>query len=251
MKIAFSAPTRDEDQTRELMSGFAELGYDGLQLKTAQFRDDLDQPEALLERWPALRGRIGGLIIGGKLDEAGCASLRRVFRFAGAVDAPLVIFCHGEARDGLSHADLAEFADILDLLGGEARDAGTKLSLHQHFNNPCMHRSDLDVFFDRPRSFGLTADTAHLAKSGIADIPEVIRTFASAIDNFHIKDLAGSDFVMLGQGDVSFEPIFQTIREVGYDGWVAADEESGSDLTMAMKHCHRFITNGLGARTAT
>ena len=247
MKLAFSAPTPDNDQFRELCAGFGDAGFAGLQLKAAQFRDHLDQPHALPDAWPALAGHIAGLIIGGKLDEPGCDSLRHVFRFAAAVDAPLVIFCHSEPRDGLTHADLAQFADILDLLGAEARDAGTSLSLHQHFNQPCMHRTDLDVFFDRPRSFGLTADTAHLAKAGIADIPEVIRTFAPAINNIHVKDLAGDAFTLLGDGDVSFQPIFDAIVHAGYDGWIAADEESGTDLTTAMRHCHSFITEGLAA----
>ena len=247
MKLGFSAPTRDENQFRELVDGFAEAGFAGVQLKAAQFRDHLDEPAALLDAWPGLRGGVSGLIIGGKLDEAGCDVLRQVFRFAGAVSAELVIFCHGEPRNGLTHAELAQFADILDLLGHEARDAGTALSLHQHFNQPCMHRADLDVYFDRRRSFGLTADTAHLARSGIADIPEVIRSFAPAINNIHVKDLAGDAFTLLGEGDVSFEPIFDAIVDVGYDGWIAADEESGADLTTAMRHCHRFITSGLAA----
>ena len=247
MKLGFSAPTRDDDQLRELFTGFADAGFAGLQLKTAQFRDHLDDPEAFLSAWPGLRGRISGLIIGGKLDEPGCDVLRQVVRFAAAVEAELVIFCHGEGRDGLNHADLAQFADILDLLGAEARDAGTALSLHQHFNQPCMHRADLDVYFDRPRSFGLTADTAHLVKSGIADVPEVIRSFAPAINNIHVKDLAGDAFTLLGEGDVSFQPIFDAIVQTGYDGWIAADEESGADMTMAMRHCQTFISNGLAA----
>ncbi|MEX0885642.1 MAG: sugar phosphate isomerase/epimerase [Phycisphaeraceae bacterium] len=245
MKLAFSAPTRDDKQTRELMTGFVDAGYAGLQLKTTQFRTHLDDPSPLFDAWPALRGRISGLIIGGRLDQAGCDVLRQVFRFAGEARAELVIFCHGEPRDGLTHADLAQFADVLDLLGREARDAGTKLSLHQHFNNPCMHRADLDVFFGRARSYGLTVDTAHLAKSGVADIPEVIRSFAGVIDNFHIKDLAGDAFTMLGTGDLHFEPIFEAIGAIEYDGWLAADEESGADVSLAMRHCHEFITAGL------
>lgn len=247
MKLAFSAPTRDEQQTRELFEGFKAAGYQGLQLKPAQYHAYLDEPEALLEAWPQLRGAVSGLICAGRLDEAGRTHLGRVCRFAGAVRAERIIFCHGEPREPLTSADLERFADQLDELGGEAREQGTKLSLHHHHNQPCMHRRDFDIFFGRARSFGLTVDTAHLAKSGIRDLAEVIRTFGWAIDNFHMKDFAEGQFRVLGQGEIDFEPIHTAVHAIGYDGWVAADEESGGEIATAMQACFDAIVDGLAA----
>jgi inosose dehydratase len=245
MRLAFSAPTRDPQQSADLFSGFHAAGYEGLQLKTAQFQDHLDEPRRLLELWPTLHRSISGLIVGTKLDDAGRIKLQRVFRLAQAVEADLVVFCHSQPRSGLPHDDLCRIADDVDELGRQAADLGTKLSLHQHFNQPCMHRGDLDVFFDRPRSYGLTVDTAHLVKSGIADVPEVIASFRHAIDNFHMKDFAQGQFKVLGEGNIDFAPIFKAVRSIGYKGWIAADEESGSDLVSGMRACAAYLRQGL------
>jgi len=246
VKLAFSAPTRDTDQARELIDGFRGAGYEGLQLKTAQYRDYLDDPQRLLGDWPQLSGAVSGLIIGCALDDSGCEQLRRIFRFGGAVGADLVIFCHSAAREGLGAAELRGFAQQLDALGREAREHGTKLSLHQHYNQPCMHREDLDIFFDGEPAYGLTVDTAHLVKSGVVDVAEVIRTFREFIDNFHMKDYADGEFRVLGEGAVDFGPVFTAVREIGYGGWVAADEESGGDLAGGMRACATFLRRGLG-----
>ncbi len=39
--------------------------------------------------------------------------------------------------------------------------------------------------------------------------------------------------------------VLAALRALGYDGWLCADEESGSDLASAMTTCHRFITASL------
>ena len=67
----------------------------------------------------------------------------------------------------------------------------------------------------------------------------------SWIDNFHLKDF-DSDWRVLGEGAIDFGPVFAAIRDIGFDGWVSTDEESGADFVEAMATCHRFVTEGLG-----
>jgi sugar phosphate isomerase/epimerase len=112
-----------------------------------------------------------------------------------------------------------------------------------------MHRDDFDVFFSAvgSRSVGLTLDTAHLVKSGVQDIPALIRDFRVSIDNVHLKDYADGEFRVLGEGRIDFDPIFRVLREMGYDGWLCADEESGSDMRAGMQACGQFIRARLGA----
>ncbi len=249
MKLAFSGKTQSPQQQRELFASFAEVGYDGLQLK-GEYYPYLDEPRRFREDHPA-PGAAAGLIAGGRLDDEGVARLRAIIAFAGAVGSERVIFCHGHPRAGLTPEDIRGFARRLTELGGEARDAGTKLSLHNHCGHPVMTAEDARVFFDAAdaEAVGLTVDTAHLVKAGEHDVAGFIRDFAGAIDNLHMKDLAGGEWRVLGEGEIDFAPIFAAVQEIGFDGWVSADEESGADLRHGMEACHAFLREGLGVRT--
>jgi inosose dehydratase len=247
MKLAFSKPTRKEEERELLFRSFRRVGYDGLQLKAGQYQDYLEAPQRFLDDWAQHEGVASALITGGNLAEESNEALRRVLRFASTVGSDLVILCLSIARDELSPGDMANIARQVSDLGTEARDLGTKLSVHNHYGCPAMTRSDLGVFFAAidPESVGLTLDTAHLVKSGEDDIAGIIREFAGFIDNFHLKDFAGGEWQVLGHGDIDFSPILATIRDIGYDGWVSCDEESGSDLLPAMEECYRFMKAGL------
>ena len=248
MKLAFSKPTRGQDDTRLLFTRFGEVGYDGLQLKAGQYRPYLGQPGCFLDAWSGCPGAASARIAGGRLDQDGVARLREVFAFGEAVGSEIIIFCHGVPREGLRVDDVRGFARKLSELGKEARDLGLALSLHHHYNQPVMRREDIKVFFGAVTddAVGLTVDTAHLVKSGVGDVAGIVHEFRGVIDNFHLKDYAGGEFRVLGEGRIDFAPVFSAIREIGYGGWISTDEESGAEVLQAMKDCFRFVTAGLG-----
>jgi inosose dehydratase len=243
MKLAFSRPTDGEAEQRLLFSSFRQAGFDGLQLKAGQYQRYLSEPDRFHRDWGDDPGLVSGLITGGTLDPAGITALRQVMAFACSVGAERIVFCHGIPRGGLAHQDIQTFARIMAELGQEAREEGVHLSLHHHYNQPVMHREDFDVFFRAARegTVGLTVDTAHLIKSGVDNIPELIRAFHPVIDNVHLKDFADGEFKVLGEGQIDFAPIFQALRETGYEDWLCADEESGSDLSEGMRASAEFI----------
>lgn len=247
MRLAFSAPDRGPDERSALLRGYRAVGFDGLQLKRRQYQDDLDDPVRFLARWGAYQGVASGLITGGDLGEDAVADLRRVIAFAAAVGGERIVYCHGVPRASVTDDDLRRFGRLLSDLGEEARGHGVQLSLHHHHNQPVMYRADLDLFFAgiKDRQVTLTVDTAHLVKSGVTDVVGVIRDFAPFIDNFHVKDIDAGAFVPLGHGAIDFAPIFSAIDEIGYDGWLCADEESGAAIVDAMDASHRFFTAAL------
>ena len=249
MKLAFSKPTGDDSERHLLFSRFQSHGYDGLQLKRGQFSDYLDAPERFTQDWGHYQGIASGLIMTGTLEETGVSLLRKVFKFAQSVKSERIIFCHRVSRQGLTSVDIKNSAKILSKLGNEAEQFGAKLSLHHHYDQPVMYRADFDVFFDavEGQSVGLTVDTAHLVKSGIEDVAELIQDFRHVIDNIHLKDFADGEFKVLGQGRINFTPVFSAIQEVGYNGWLCADEESGGDIPGTMKTCSRFLKEGLSS----
>ena len=65
-----------------------------------------------------------------------------------------------------------------------------------------MVLSDFSEFFDglEPGVLGLTVDTAHLARSGVADLPGFIDLFGAFIDNLHLKDYAEDEWRIVGPG---------------------------------------------------
>ncbi len=247
MKLAFSRPTTDRDEQRLLFDQFRACGFDGLQLKAGQYARYLDTPARFREEWGSDPGATAALIFGGKLDAAGIAALRQVIAFAALVGSERVVFCHGIPHAGVTPADLDSFARTLAALGHEARERGTRLSLHHHFNQPVMQRADFDRFFDAAGegAVGLTVDTAHLVMSGITDIAALIRDFRAVIDNVHLKDYAEGEFRVLGEGGIVFDAVFAALREIGYDGWLCADEESGADLREGMAASAHFLRAGL------
>ncbi|MFH5183301.1 sugar phosphate isomerase/epimerase family protein [Paenibacillus sp. TAB 01] len=246
-KIAFSRPTANEEDQRTLFQQYSAAGYEGLQLKAAQYMPYIHEPEKFKEAWGHLSGVGSALITGGRLDEANLEQLRDVFRFASKIGTDLIVYCHGIPRKEVTADDIRQYAVLLSELGLEAQQQGVKLSLHHHYNNPVMYREDFDVFFDQisNKPVGLTIDTAHLVKSGIHDAAEVIRSFGHVIDNFHLKDFENGEWKVLGQGAIDFKPIFGAIKDIDYSGWISADEESGGGIVEGLKACYSYIQHGL------
>jgi sugar phosphate isomerase/epimerase len=247
IKYAFSRPTASDEERNLLFNDYQKAGYAGLQLKGGQYAPYLLQPERFIEEWGHREGIASALITGGGLDEQGLRNLRELFQFGQKIGSEMIVFCHGVSRSQVTTEDIRTYADCLSELGKEAQQYGLKLSLHHHFDQPVMYREDFDIFFDRIQqgTVGLTIDTAHLVKSGIGNTTELIRSFASVIDNYHLKDFAAGDWQILGRGVIDFEPIFAAIIDTGYRGWISADEESGGSIVEGLDECIHFLRHGL------
>lgn len=245
-QLAFSIPTASEAGQRRLFTYFRAHGFEGLQLKGGQYTPYLMEPEKFKGEWLAEQGAGSGLIYGGALNTDGLAALREVLSFAWAIGSERVIFCHNHPHEGVTAGNLQSFARLLSELGQEAAQAGLRLSLHHHFDQPVMLPEDMRIFFDaaRPNAVGLTLDMAHLAKSGVHNIAAVIEEFAPFIDNVHLKDFSAGQFQMLGTGAINFGPIFAALRSIHYTGWLCADEESGADLAESLRVSQEFIRQG-------
>ncbi len=231
-RIAFSKPTRDEDEFARLVASFREAGYGALQLKMGQFVPWLDDPAGFRARWGDEPGVTDTLIFFDALDDEGAARLERVLAFAAALGTARVVYCQDHPHGGVTRDELAGFAHRISGFGARARDRGIALSLHHHFDQPVMHPDDVRAFFGavEPGTVGLTMDTAHLAKSGVSDIPAFVAEFGSLIDNVHLKDYADGRWRLLGEGSLDLEGILDALDAAGYDGWICVDEESDASL---------------------
>jgi sugar phosphate isomerase/epimerase len=245
-RYAFSTPTQGDVEQRQLFDGFRPYGFQGLQLKSGQYDRYIGRPEQFLDEWEGDEGSRSGLICSGDLDENGVEALRAVINFASDIGGERVIFCHGRPRETVTNDDIRGFAVQLSQLGLYAAERSVKLSLHNHYNSPVMHKDDFDVFFGAalPGAVGLTLDTAHLVWSGFADIAGVMRDYAVFLDNVHLKDFAQGRFRTLGHGDIDFGEVFAALRYIGYGGWLCADEESETPVLASMQASFEIIDRG-------
>jgi sugar phosphate isomerase/epimerase len=250
MRRAFSKPTADDAQLQALMTGFRDAGYEGLQLKKGQFTPYLDNHDSWLRTWGDDRGRVSALIAFDTLDSDGVERLSKTIRFAERVGAERIVYCHNHPRTGVTDEQLVGFARTISELGGDAAQRGVALSLHHHYEQPVMHREDFEVFFGavEPGTVGLTVDTAHLAKSGIADLPGFVRDFAGVIDNLHLKDFADGEWRLLGQGELPLAEVLDELATAGYPGWLCVDEESKADLQTGLTVSAKWLDAHFGSR---
>jgi inosose dehydratase len=246
VKIAFSKPTRGLAEQRQLFTGFRPAGYTGLQLKGGQYASYLGDPAGFRSTWGDNPGLTSALITMGTLDDAGVARLRETIAFAAATGSERVVFCHDHPRDGVTPADLRSFARILSAVGQDSAARGVALSLHHHFQQPVMHREDFGVFFSAADHVGLTVDTAHLVKSGVTDVPALIRDFAPVIDNIHLKDYAGGEWRILGRGTLNFSGIAAALADIDYTAWLCVDEESPAPLAEGLTASRTYLRDTLG-----
>ncbi len=246
-KLAFSKPSGTDADSDVLFTRFRETGYDGLQLKAGQYMPYLDDPQRFIDTWGQYPGAASALICWCKLDYEGKKLLKKIIAFGRNVGTEMIVYCHNAPRAGMTIEELKGYAVELSEVGKQARDVGLAFSLHNHYDQPVMHRDDIEVFFSHVKNstVGLTVDTAHLVKSGEMDVAGIIRDFRSVIDNFHLKDIENGEFRVLGTASIDFKPVFVAIQDIGYPGWISTDEESGADMAAAMQQCYDFMKAGL------
>ena len=223
-----------EAEVPALIAGYRDAGYAGLQLKGYQWAPYVGEPQRALDELGADAGTYSALITGDAIDAEGRERIRSSIAFAAAVGAERIVFCHGHPHEGVDAALRREFARTLTEIASESREAGVAFSLHHHVDQPVMVLEDFREFFDglEPGVLGLTVDTAHLAKAGIADLPGFIDEFGPHVDNLHLKDYdhATSAWRLFGQGDLDLNGILDALDRAGYDGWLCVDEESEASL---------------------
>lgn len=247
LRRAFSKFLEPADVPR-LTAGFRAAGYEGLQLKGAQYTDYLGSPQRALDELASDAGVYSAVITGDSIDEAGRDRIRGTIDFAAAVGAERIVFCHGHPHDGVDAALRREFAKTLTEIAIESRDRGVAFSLHHHTDQPVMVLEDFREFFDglEPGVLGLTVDTAHLARSGLSDLPGFIDEFGSFVDNLHLKDYSipvgrDGEWRLLGEGELDLIGVLDALDRAGYAGWLCVDEESTASLDEGLRASSEWL----------
>jgi inosose dehydratase len=133
----------------------------------------------------------------------------------------------------------------LNHLGRMAAEADMRLCYHHHMGTGVQTRAEVDRLMSDtdPEVVHLLLDTGHLYWAG-DDPLDMARVHADRIKHVHLKDirkdvldrcterklsflesmLEGA-FTVPGDGVIDFEPIFRTLADAGYEGWLIVEAE--------------------------
>jgi inosose dehydratase len=147
----------------------------------------------------------------------------------------------------------------LNRLGRMAAEENMRLCYHHHMGTGVQTRAEVDRLMNDtdPEVVHLLFDTGHLYWAG-DDPLDMARAYADRIKHVHLKDIRKDvldscmerkmsflesviegAFTVPGDGVIDFEPIFRTLADAGYEGWLIVEAEQdphkANPLEYAMK----------------
>lgn len=133
----------------------------------------------------------------------------------------------------------------LNKLGKVAKDIGITLTFHHHMGTVVQTAAEIDRLMENtdPELFNLLFDSGHLAYCG-EDYMYILKKYINRIKHVHLKDIRPEviadvkakgesflqgvrkgTFTVPGDGAIDFAPIFDTLAENGYEGYVLVEAE--------------------------
>jgi len=149
-------------------------------------------------------------------------------------------------------------AKRLDEVGRRLRDAGMRLSYHNHDREferfPDDDRCKLDILYEETDPANLYAELdVCWVQAGGADPAEYIRKYANRCPLIHAKDMkaernerGGPVFVPLGQGVLDWQAILSAARESGVDWFIYEQDSCEGDLFEEVRASYAFLAEHLG-----
>ena len=225
----------------------------------------LADPRAAAERVKALGVALPNYyhLFGDSLADRNCAlpgsidanarDLDAVLTFADAANIGSVFVLPGIVNPGQSRADAARVAaDGFRALARVARDHKARLCFEPHVHS-WAESPDLARRLAEDTGVGLALDYAHFACLGYRQ--EEVDPLAKLAAHVHLRQTRiGSLQSKFGHGVLNFPAMFATLRDAGFDGWMAIEfvhqdymntlSEDVLTETIAMRDCFRQWQGG-------
>lgn len=135
---------------------------------------------------------------------------------------------------------LQKIAGLSDRLGKYALEKGIKLCFHPHAGTCVFTQAQIDWFAQHtnPDYVFFCVDTAHSTIAGINPAGLMLK-YRDRLQYVHLKDVCGytaskapderarmKSFRALGLGTVDFKEVYETLREIGYEGVLCVELDS-------------------------
>jgi len=156
----------------------------------------------------------------------------------GQLGGEMIRVTSGQAHPGLREADGLRWAtEGLKACEDAGRKAGVKLVLENHGKPGAWQYTDFDqpthIFLALAKaiegtSIGINFDTANPIAYGDDPLP-ILEKVRDQIVSIHAADTAtrgALNHVLLGTGLVPWKPVFQYLKQTGFDGWICMEENS-------------------------
>jgi inosose dehydratase len=160
-------------------------------------------------------------------------------------------------QDLLKDDDWQRLCRGLDMLADDAARCGMKMVYHHHMGTVVQNGDEIDRLLQGTSALRLLADTGHLVFAGV-DPQDVFRRHASRIAHVHLKDVRqevvddicsqrgsfdvavrNGVFTVPGDGSIDFAPVFATLQEMQYEGWLVVEAEQDPDLSPPLLYAAR------------
>lgn len=163
----------------------------------------------------------------------------------GQMDTPVF-----EAKYVMNDEEWSRLTKGLDDLGRIALEKGLRLVYHHHMGTVVQTGAETDRLMAAtdPELVGLLFDSGHFAYSG-EDPLAMLRRHLPRVRHVHLKDIRPDivrkvreeklsflrgvrlgTFTVPGDGVIDFVPLFQTLSDAGYNGWLLVEAEQDPAL---------------------
>jgi len=146
-----------------------------------------------------------------------------VLKFCAAVGAPTVFILPGVINGAQSRTQaLTETVESLKPLLDLAASTGVTVCIEPHIHSYLESPAITAELCERASGVKLALDYAHFAVAGYRQ--DEIDVLARWAGHIHLRQARpGALQTKLEQGTLNFPALFATLRDVGYDGWLAAE----------------------------
>ena len=116
--------------------------------------------------------------------------------------------------------------EALNTAGSFAKSVGMRVAYHNHWPEFESKIGEIDALYTRtnPSLVSFVLDAGHAYRGG-ANVPQFIREHQHRIVAFHLRDYKDGRLVTLGTGTFPLKEVANTIKQIGWKGWVENEEE--------------------------
>lgn len=153
----------------------------------------------------------------------------------------LVVGGGAQRAAGIAAGDSALLGAALDKVAALARKHGLSAHYHPHLSTMVETPAQVRDIFAQTE-IGFCPDTAHLAAGG-ADVPALITELRDRITYVHMKGWQREPFrfTPLDEGDLDTRAILTTLKDLGFEGWIAAELDQWDDPLAGAKRTREFF----------